>query len=87
MKPWQLNDKTLSIFEALILGQRQNMSEEIRESFEQAGVVHVLAISGLHIGIILLFLKWLFRPLKRLPFGRALSLTFIVLILWCFAIV
>ncbi len=87
MCPWDINHTAMSIFEALVLGQRQDISDDLKDSFERAGVVHILAISGLHIGIILLFLRWLFRPLHRLPKGRIISTFFMVLMLWGFAIV
>ena len=37
---------------ALLLGEKGSLSKEVREAFIRAGVAHVLAISGLHLGII-----------------------------------
>ena len=41
-----------SILQALILGEKKGIPEDIREKFNRAGISHILAISGLHIGII-----------------------------------
>jgi len=41
-----------SILQALILGEKRGIPEHIREKFNRAGISHILAISGLHIGII-----------------------------------
>jgi competence protein ComEC len=41
-----------AVFKALIIGDRTQISPELRESFNRAGVGHLLAISGLHIGIV-----------------------------------
>lgn len=38
--------------EALLLGDRSNLPEETRKDFSDAGVAHLLAISGLHVGLI-----------------------------------
>ncbi len=53
------------ILKALILGERGEISEEVRESFIIAGVAHILAISGLHIGILAMVIFWLFRSALR----------------------
>ena len=75
-----------SIIEALVLGQRQNVDPEITKSFRDAGVIHILALSGLHVGIILLILQFLTRPMLRLPSGRWFQSILIIVFLWCFAI-
>ena len=40
------------IVKALVLGDRRGISEDLRESFQRAGLGHLLAISGLHVGIV-----------------------------------
>ncbi len=45
---------TSNILKALILGERQNLDGALVQRFQKVGVVHVLAISGLHVGFILL---------------------------------
>ena len=76
----------LGIIQALILGQREELSEETYTSYKNAGAVHILAVSGLHIGIVLLFCKFLLKPLERLPGGKTLVLILTVIILWGYAI-
>ena len=41
-----------AVLKALIIGDRSALSSEVRDGFNRAGVGHVLAISGLHIGIV-----------------------------------
>jgi len=76
----------LSIIQALLLGQRNDISQETYNNYKNAGAVHILAVSGLHIGILLLLLQFLLSPLERLPKGKTIKLTVIVLLLWCFAL-
>jgi len=67
---------------ALLLGERQWLDKELKHSFRDAGIMHVLAISGLHIGILLMFLRILFYPLKN---RRVLYSFLIISILWLYA--
>ncbi len=76
----------LAIIKALLLGQRDTISEDTYTNYKDAGAVHILAVSGLHIGILLILLQFLLRPLERIPKGKSIKLMTIVLLLWCFAL-
>ncbi len=77
----------LSIIQALLLGQRTHLSETTYTHYKNAGAVHILAVSGLHIGILLAILQFLLHPLERLPKGKTIKLITIVVLLWCFALI
>ena len=79
-------DDELGVINALLLGQRQNISEELMQSYSGAGAIHILAVSGLHVGIILLILTFLFKPLHYFKNGKLLASVCIVISLWMFAI-
>ena len=87
LKKHHFTTEELSIINALFLGQRQNISENIYSSYTNAGVIHILAISGLHIGIILLILNFIFKPIEQLKKGKLIKTILIVFILWSFAII
>ena len=78
-------DAELGIIQALFLGQRDTISTETYTHYKNAGAVHILAVSGLHIGILLLFLEFMLRPMELLPKGKSLKLVLIVMLLWGFA--
>ncbi|MBN2439880.1 MAG: ComEC/Rec2 family competence protein [Spirochaetales bacterium] len=46
-----------TLFEALFLGKRENLPAPLYQGFEQTGTLHILALSGLHVGIIYSFLS------------------------------
>ena len=87
LKKYSFNKNELSIINALLLGQRQNISKNLIESYTNAGAIHILAISGLHIGIILLILTYLFKPIERLKHGLLIKTVLIVIFLWMFAFI
>jgi competence protein ComEC len=77
----------LAILSALTTGVKEDLSDEIRETYSIAGVSHVLALSGLHIGLIYGFMLLLLIPLwKRAPYTKFPSICVIIITLWVFAI-
>ena len=76
----------LAILNALLLGYRYDITDEINEAFSKAGVIHILAISGLHIGILLLLLNFIFKPLENLKRGSVYKSILLILLLWGFAL-
>jgi len=80
-------DDALALINALLLGQRQELSPQVYSDFAIAGAVHILAVSGLHVGIILLILKFVFKPLERLRRGKTIKVVTIIFCLWGFALI
>ena len=76
----------LAILQALLLGQRQDISPEIYSNYVAAGVIHILAVSGLHVGIILLLLNQLLKPVERIRYGKQLKTILLIILLWGFAV-
>jgi len=83
----KIEKNELAIMQALLLGQRQDISKEIYEEYAAAGAIHILAVSGLHAGIILLILNWLFKPLNYFRNGLILKTLLLILLMWGFAII
>jgi competence protein ComEC len=77
----------MAVIQALLLGKRDDISEDTYNNYKNAGAVHILAVSGLHVGIILFILEFLLVPLERLPKGKTLKLVLVVLLLWAYAFV
>lgn len=76
------------LLNALLLGQRQDMEKSITENYTNTGVIHILAISGLHFGVLYIILGFLLTPLNRFGSnGRLLRLTLVLGVLWLFAFI
>jgi len=76
----------LHVINALILGQQQDISKEILNDYQLAGAIHVLSVSGLHVGLILMFITFLLKPLPKNKLGNSIRLLTIIICLWGFAI-
>ncbi|MGD8990866.1 MAG: ComEC/Rec2 family competence protein [Desulfobacterales bacterium] len=59
-------EPSTAVLKALIIGDRSGLSSELRDRFNRAGVGHILAISGLHIGIVAAASFFVFQRLLRL---------------------
>ena len=81
------NKTELNVALALILGQRQEISADIIRDYQYAGAVHILSVSGLHIGFILLFVTFLLKPIPNTRRGSFIKLIIILLSLSSFAII
>jgi len=75
-----------AVMNALLLGQRNDLSNELQESYINAGVIHILAVSGLHVGILMLILQLILKPLGNYPGSRILRGLIVITCIWLFAI-
>ncbi|MCK4559001.1 MAG: DNA internalization-related competence protein ComEC/Rec2 [Calditrichia bacterium] len=75
------DDQTAGLIMALILGEKQELDRHMIDNFKKVGVVHVLAISGLHVGFIITFIFSLLS-LLRLNYHSKIWGLLIVLIIY-----
>lgn len=68
-----------SILAALILGEKGKISQEWKEKLSRAGILHVIAISGMHIVILAGLLTWFFIGIG---ISRPQSFYFVFVVLW-----
>ncbi len=74
------------IAKALLLGIKDHLTDDIKESYSAAGAMHVLAVSGLHVGIVYLIIHLLFGKLKALGnWGKYTFGVISVLCIWFYA--
>lgn len=81
-----LHGKALSVFGALIMGDRTDIDQELLRDYSGSGLIHILAVSGLHVGLVygaaFFLLNLIFR--KRFPWGKYFILLSVV---WFYAII
>ncbi|MFV8369067.1 ComEC/Rec2 family competence protein [Flavobacterium sp. LB2R40] len=77
----------LNVAIALIMGQQQDIAPEIIRDYQYAGAVHILSVSGLHIGFILLFVTYMLQAIPNTKRGSFIKLLVILLSLAMFGII
>lgn len=70
----------LGIAEALLIGYKEELDKDLVQAYSDAGVVHIIAISGMHLGLIYVMLVWIF---SRLPVIKNQKLVKVILVLSC----
>ena len=61
----EASPQTKSLLAALLLGYGADIDPSFRTLMSQAGVAHIVALSGLHVGLVALFVVWLLMPVLR----------------------
>jgi competence protein ComEC len=86
LKATGLEGKDLAVASALVLGYKDDLDPGVIKAYSGAGAMHVLAVSGLHVGIVYLVLDFI---LKFLNHRKVIILKYILLILalWSFALI
>lgn len=82
-----ISDTSKGILKALLIGKKSEIDAQTGQMYADAGVMHILAISGLHVGILLLLFRGLTKPLIYLPYGKWVQTATLILSLWCFAFI
>ncbi|KAB2918596.1 MAG: ComEC family competence protein [Bacteroidetes bacterium] len=77
---------TYGVAAALILGQRGDVPDELTNAYARTGTIHVLAVSGLHVGAIYLLLGWLLLFFNRTKTLRIFRTLIILTVLWGYAV-
>lgn len=75
----------VAVASTLILGYKADLSDYIRQAYAKSGTVHILSVSGAHVGVIYLLLMFILAPLNRLKYGKVLRVVVIIMIIWCYA--
>ncbi len=86
-KQFHIEGDEFGMVAALTLGYKDALSPELRESFSTTGAMHVLAVSGLHVGIIFFVLGLLFKPLGNGKKQIVIRNLLIILFLWIYAFI
>lgn len=85
LERYEFKPNELAVIKALLLGYRQDINKNLYQDYVNAGAIHILAISGLHVGIILMILDFLLGFLKRFRYGLLIKTALILFLLWSFA--
>lgn len=77
---------TRAVGAALILGERSELSQEIQQAYSNSGAVHVLSVSGLHVGVLAIALRFIFGFWSRNKYAQKLGLSMELGSIWLFTL-
>lgn len=77
---------TRAVGAALILGERSELSQEIQQAYSNSGAVHVLSVSGLHVGVLAIALRFVFGFWSRNKYAQKLGLSMELGSIWLFTL-
>ena len=82
-----MSAENIAVAKALIIGDKELIDDELMLSYAASGALHVLAVSGLHVGIIMLILTFILKPLKRLKNGKIIFIVITISGVWFYSII
>ncbi len=84
LKRSRLKDESANFLSTALMGDDSALSDDARQTFSSAGQAHILALSGMHVGIVTLSIIALLFPLTLLRL-RSARLIFTIILLWIYA--
>jgi competence protein ComEC len=75
----------LGIAEALLIGYRKDVDQEIWQAYSNTGIVHIIAISGLHMAMVYATVRWLLLLIPFFKKRKIIAILFALLFMWGFA--
>lgn len=80
-----LSKTEYSVAAAILLGNDDTMEPDLRAEYSNAGVSHILCVSGMHVGIIFMILNYILMPLDLMKKSRFLKTVILFLAIWSYA--
>lgn len=84
---WHGGVEEVSLLKAVCLGDRSTLTDDMRQAYSVAGGMHLLAVSGLHVGLIWWVLQYMTRWMRILFRSDKQSVVVVVGLLWFYAFV
>lgn len=80
------NPESQQIASALLLGQKENLDKEIQNAYAETGTMHILAVSGLHVGIIYAILLFPLKGIQLKFRQKKIYLLAVIGLIWTYAV-
>ena len=82
-----LSDNEYGVAAAILLGYDDNLADELRKNYVAAGSMHILCVSGMHVGIIYLLASFLLGFLNRKKWQKTLRQLLLLALIWFYALI
>jgi len=85
LKNSSLHQQEFAVASALLLGHREALDQELLQSFSASGAIHIICVSGLHVGIVYLVFSVCFSFMDKNAFLRILRTILTIMSIWLYA--
>lgn len=82
-----LSDNEFGVAAAILLGYDDKLADEVRKNYVAAGSMHILCVSGMHVGIIYLLASFLLGFLNRKKWQKTLKQVLLLALIWFYALI
>ena len=82
-----LSDNEFGVAAAILLGYDDKLADEVRKNYVAAGSMHILCVSGMHVGIIYLLASFLLGFLNRKKWQVTLKQVLLLFLIWFYALI
>ena len=82
-----LSNNEFGVAAAILLGYDDNLADEVRKNYVAAGSMHILCVSGMHVGIIYLLASFLLGFLNRKKWQKSLKQVLLLALIWFYALI
>lgn len=79
-------EKEQAVADAFLIGYRDKLDPDLVQAYTNTGVVHIIAISGMHLGMIYMLLLAIFSRLPHKKATRVAELITVIMVLWLFSL-
>lgn len=80
------NKQDFAIINAMVFGDKSLLDHEVKSNYASTGAMHILAVSGLHVGVLFLIIQFLTNRLPKSTKWRLITLLLTLGVLWAFAL-
>ena len=82
-----VKDKEFGVAAAILLGYDESLADDVRKNYVAAGSMHILCVSGMHVGIIYLLASFLLGFLNRKKWHKVLKHCLLLVLVWFYALI
>ena len=75
------DDEDASVMKAMLLGEKGTLDADLKELYQQNGIIHILAISGLHLSVIGM---GCYKLLKKISIPKVVDIIFTIALMYCY---
>ncbi len=87
LQSFEFSDANFAVASAILLGYDEYLDQDLRQLYAGSGAMHILCVSGLHVGIIFLIFSVILSPLNHKRSLKIFKTVLIVVLIWFYALI